>query len=96
MLALSAYGNDMDVEHNACKLGRASWQVAAGALIHTHTEHNHTCGELEDRAFIVTTHRVYAFRQWFRLPTGSLTGSQIYSQSADLGLGSQRIWDWVW
>ena len=39
----------MDVEHNACMLGRAGWPARLrGALIHTHTEHNHTCGELEN------------------------------------------------
>ena len=49
-------------------------------LIHTHTEHNHTCGEIDDRAFIVTTHQhVYAFCQWFRLPPGSLTGKVAIS-----------------
>jgi hypothetical protein len=38
----------MDVEHNACMLGRAGWPARLrGALVHTHTEHNHTCGELE-------------------------------------------------
>ena len=58
-----------------------------GALIHTHTEHNHTCGEIEDRAFIVTTHHVYAFRQWFRLPPGSLNW-QTYTRN-------QRVWDWI-
>ena len=48
LLAPSAYGYDMDVEHNACMLGRAGWPARLrGALIHTHTEHNHTCGELE-------------------------------------------------
>jgi hypothetical protein len=26
VLALSAYGYDMDVEHNACMLGRAGWE----------------------------------------------------------------------
>ena len=74
-------------------LGRAGWPARLrGALIHTHTD-NHTCGELEGSAFIVTTHLFYAFRQRFRLPTGSLTGcltgtlAVLYSQSAGLGLG---------
>ena len=30
VLALSAYGNDMDVEHNACRLGRVGWPARCG------------------------------------------------------------------
>ena len=53
MLAPSAYGYDMDVEHNACMLGRAGWPARLrGALVHTHTEQNHTCGELEENPLL--------------------------------------------
>jgi hypothetical protein len=44
-------------------------------------------GALLSPPFIVTTHHIYAFRQWFR----SCQQAVLYSQSAGLGLRWVRV-----
>ena len=62
-------------------------RLACGEPSFTPTLKNHTCGELEGSAFIVTTHLFYAFRQRF-----SFANWQSYWQSYTR---NQRVWDWV-